>query len=270
MLITRHPLVYVVALVTCIASATEPVAHTPADRPGPVIPESPAHVDHLRDALHQRGAFAWKDVSLDEFAQDLSRILDVDVFLDNRALGDAGLDATSRVSLESLVVSQTGVVHDEIEAMLTELRKARRGKGRKSRPDANGAKPFGDSPFDEISSVSYPPSGPLPDNADRDALRDPQARIACALYAGFVGNGDEGNDKNVAFSPYGITSAIAMASAGARSETSQEFLKWLGIDLPPEPPAAPTFRADRPFVFFVRDTRTDTILFMGRVMNPTK
>ncbi len=31
----------------------------------------------------------------------------------------------------------------------------------------------------------------------------------------------------------------------------------------------PIFRADHPFIFMIRDVPLDTILFMGRVLNPT-
>ncbi len=34
-------------------------------------------------------------------------------------------------------------------------------------------------------------------------------------------------------------------------------------------PFVPTVRADRPFVFLIRDRKTGCILFLGRVTNPT-
>ncbi|MFC1783884.1 serpin family protein [Planctomycetota bacterium] len=42
----------------------------------------------------------------------------------------------------------------------------------------------------------------------------------------------------------------------------------VGVTSIPAPP--PVFRADHPFVFFIRDTKTNTILFIGRVTNPSK
>jgi serine protease inhibitor len=39
---------------------------------------------------------------------------------------------------------------------------------------------------------------------------------------------------------------------------------------PEEEPFVPTVRADKPFVFAIRDMKTGTILFLGRVVDPTK
>ena len=41
----------------------------------------------------------------------------------------------------------------------------------------------------------------------------------------------------------------------------------MGFKAVPEPP--PTFRADHPFIFLIRDNMTGSILFIGRVVDPT-
>jgi serpin B len=40
--------------------------------------------------------------------------------------------------------------------------------------------------------------------------------------------------------------------------------------VPSKPPPVPVFRADHPFLFAIRDQRSDAILFLGRVAEPTQ
>ncbi len=35
-------------------------------------------------------------------------------------------------------------------------------------------------------------------------------------------------------------------------------------------PFTPTFKADRPFVFLIRDRKSGAVLFLGRVLDPRK
>jgi serpin B len=34
-------------------------------------------------------------------------------------------------------------------------------------------------------------------------------------------------------------------------------------------PVVPVFRADHPFVFLIRDRRSDSVLFLGRLVSPS-
>ena len=52
---------------------------------------------------------------------------------------------------------------------------------------------------------------------------------------------------------------VAAAATGLRVQS---------FGAPAQPEAIPVFRADHPFLFVIRDSRTNNILFLGRVMDP--
>jgi serine protease inhibitor len=53
------------------------------------------------------------------------------------------------------------------------------------------------------------------------------------------------------------------------TEATAVDLVAFGVGFGDEPPPSPVFRADHPFLFFIRDKATGAVLFMGKVTNPS-
>jgi serpin B len=83
---------------------------------------------------------------------------------------------------------------------------------------------------------------PAADFSGMDGARD--LFISAVVHKAFVDVNEEG------------TEAAAATGAG---------MKMLAI----RPQPVPTFRADHPFIFLIRDTRSGGILFLGRLLDPT-
>jgi serpin B len=84
-----------------------------------------------------------------------------------------------------------------------------------------------------------------------------------ADFSGMDGTNDLSIDFVVhkAFVDVDETGTVAAAATGVGIATAT------GVALPFPP--TPVFRADHPFIFLIRETRTGSILFMGRVSDPT-
>jgi len=90
---------------------------------------------------------------------------------------------------------------------------------------------------------------PGPKGADFSAMNlshRPDLYISAVLHKAFVDVNEEGTEAAAA------TAVIMSRGAAPRSR-----------------PFVPTFKADRPFLFLIRDTHSGSILFLGRVTNPT-
>jgi serpin B len=84
-----------------------------------------------------------------------------------------------------------------------------------------------------------------PDKADFSRMsRDERLVISAVVHKAFVDVNEEGTEAAAA-------TGVIMAPTAA-----------------PVQEEPPTFRADHPFVFLIRDNRTGSILFLGRVINP--
>jgi serpin B len=93
------------------------------------------------------------------------------------------------------------------------------------------------------------------------------------LQADFSGiNGREPPDEDSLFISAVFHKAFvetneAGTEAAAATAVSVSFMAGLGASKPPE---VPIFRADHPFLLAIRDRKSGTILFLGRVADPTR
>jgi serpin B len=92
------------------------------------------------------------------------------------------------------------------------------------------------------------------DSADFSHMSRPGAggerlKISEVIHQAFIDVNESGTEAAAA-------TAVVMMGAGAA--------------LGPPPPPPPVFRADHPFLFMIRDLRSGTVLFLGRVIDPRK
>jgi serpin B len=88
----------------------------------------------------------------------------------------------------------------------------------------------------------------------------------------FTGNADfSGMDgkKDLFISDVIHKAYVKVDEEGTEAAAATAVIVRFGAMPPPAPPT-PTFRADHSFLFFIRDNRTGSILFLGRVTNPAK
>ena len=93
------------------------------------------------------------------------------------------------------------------------------------------------------------------------AMGMPQAFSGSADFSGMTGHRDFAIS-NVIHKAYVDVNEEGTEAAAATAVT----MRALVMRAPEGPP--PVFRADHPFVFMIRDNRSTSILFMGRVADP--
>ena len=78
---------------------------------------------------------------------------------------------------------------------------------------------------------------------------------------------DRADFSGMAADPLHVAAVVQKAFVDV-NEVGTEAAAATGVVMQARSTGAPPFRADRPFLFLIRDVNHGTILFMGRVMNP--
>ena len=99
----------------------------------------------------------------------------------------------------------------------------------------------------------------------------PDVLGAMGMPTAFTGNADfSGMDgtKNLLISDVIHQAFVDVNEEGTESAAATAVVMKLGA-MPAKPEPVPVFRADHPFIFLIQDDETGSILFIGRVINPT-
>jgi len=94
-----------------------------------------------------------------------------------------------------------------------------------------------------------------------------QAELAFSKEADFGGIGGEA----LTISEVVHRASVEVNEEGTEAAAATAVLMLRGAGLgspPPLPPEPKVFKADRPFLFFIRDRKTNAVLFSGRVLDP--
>ncbi len=67
-----------------------------------------------------------------------------------------------------------------------------------------------------------------------------------------------------------ISAVVHKASVDVNEEGTAAAAGTVVVVAPRREPEPPTFRADHPFLFLIQENRTGSILFIGRVADPTR
>lgn len=112
---------------------------------------------------------------------------------------------------------------------------------------------------------SFELSGVLQDLGMRRAFADPRG-TAGADFSGIAAEQDPARKLRIGAVLH--KAWVAVDEKGTEAAAATAAMMACGAAIPEQVPFVPVFRADRPFLFFIRDTASGAILFVGRVVDP--